>query len=159
MRRLRTKEQIQTECQIQRIYFTKHYSNINNSGYNWSSVPYAIVAKRAKKLPSWTKCWKKKSTKIELKKKQPIRNIIYIHMFMYISYETPTSPLCSKHRPVLHCYIFKWTVSVWELVSVKLGSRFLYTTKTLASQTNPNTFSSSYKCKSLDYKVQLHLIL
>lgn len=117
--------------------FTKHYGNINNSGYNWSSVPYAIVAKMAKNLASWTKCWKKKSTKIELENDNQLETSytqVYVHL-----YETPTAPLWSKHCLVLHCYIFKWTVSVWELVSVEPGSRFLYTTKMLVSQTNPNT--------------------
>lgn len=48
--------------------FTKHYSNINNSGYNWSSVPYAIVAKRAKKTSILDEMLKKEIYKDRVRK-------------------------------------------------------------------------------------------
>lgn len=34
--------------QISEGLFMKHYGHINNSGYNWSSVPCMIIAKKAK---------------------------------------------------------------------------------------------------------------
>lgn len=127
MRRLRTKEQIQTECQIQRIYFTKHYSNINNSGYNWSSVPYAIVAKRAKKkLPSWTKCCKKKSTKIELENENQLETS-YIYTCLCTFHMKLPHPHCVQSTVLCSTATFSSGQLVFESLSLLNQAAGFYT--------------------------------
>lgn len=67
MRTYRTKEEIERKPDSKNL-FTKHYGNINNSGYNWSSVPYAIVAKMAKILHLGRNVEKKKIYKDRVRK-------------------------------------------------------------------------------------------
>lgn len=59
----------------------KHYSDINNSGYNWSSVPCMIITKR-QKHPSLTKCLKIYKSRV------PLENDIqleasYLHIYVH----------------------------------------------------------------------------
>lgn len=48
---IRVKMIITLTCNTEKLsegLFMKHYGHINNSGYNWSSVPFKIIAKQAK---------------------------------------------------------------------------------------------------------------
>lgn len=53
----------------------KHYSNINNSGYNWSSVPLK------NKKSTGDKMLKKKSTNLELKNNVQLEEN-YVHIYI-----------------------------------------------------------------------------
>lgn len=62
--------------QLSEGLFMKHYININNSGYSWLSVPWMMIAKKAKMsfADEMSKIYKSRSPVKKKKKKNKTSN-------------------------------------------------------------------------------------